>query len=105
MSGISTHVLDTSSGKPAADVRIRLYRDDDEINSAFTNGDGRCPALLPKDRPLTTGTYRIVLEIAGRFPESFYPEIVIAFSVRDASAHYHVPVLISPFGFTTYRGS
>lgn len=105
MSGISTHVLDTSCGKPAAGLRVRLYENDTEINSTRTDQDGRCPALLPRERPLTAGTYRIVFEVSSRFTESFYPEVTIAFSVTDASGHYHVPLLISPFGFTTYRGS
>jgi 5-hydroxyisourate hydrolase len=105
MNGISTHVLDTSSGKPAAGIRVRLYRDADEIGSAITNSDGRCPALLAEHGRLTPGTYRLVFETGTYFTESFYPEVSISFIVRDTSAHYHVPLLISPFGFTTYRGS
>lgn len=105
MSGISTHVLDTSRGRPAANVRVRLLLGEDEIASATTNADGRCPALLPGTVALTAGTYRLVFEIGSYFEESFYPEVSISFVVKDAAAHYHVPLLISPFGFTTYRGS
>ena len=105
MSGITTHVLDTASGKPATNVRVRLYREEREIGSASTDTDGRCPALLAADTPLKTGLYRLVFEIGDYFPNGFYPEVSISFTIRDTSAHYHVPLLISPFGFTTYRGS
>ena len=104
MSGLSTHVLDISSGTPAANVRVRLYQEDREIGSALTNVDGRCPALLPADVPFERGKYRLVFEVGSRFPDGFYPEVSISFIIRDTSAHYHVPLLISPYGFTTYRG-
>ena len=105
MNGLSTHVLDTSCGKPAANVRVRLYFEGREIASALTNGNGRCPALLPEGVGLSAGTYRIVFETRDYFPDGFFPEVSISFTVRDTAAHYHVPLLISPFGFTTYRGS
>lgn len=105
MSGISTHVLDTSSGRPAANIRVRLFRGELEISSAVTDLDGRCPALLPAKTPLEPATYRILFETRTHFPNGFFPEITIAFVVRDAAAHYHVPLLMSPFGFTSYRGS
>jgi 5-hydroxyisourate hydrolase len=105
MSGLSTHVLDTSSGKPASGIRVRVFDESGEIGSADTNAEGRCPSLLPVNMQLKEGTYRLVFEIGSKFPNGFYPEVSISFLVRDASAHYHVPLLISPFGFTTYRGS
>jgi len=105
MSRLSTHVLDTSSGKPAANIRVRLYGHDRELASALTNADGRCSSLLPPDVPLTVGMYRLVFEIGTYFEDGFYPEVSISFLVRDPGANYHVPLLISPFGFTTYRGS
>lgn len=105
MSGISTHVLDTSSGKPASGVRVRLYRESEEICSAATNADGRCPALLPPGVPLETAKYRLLFEVDSHFPDGFFPEISISFLVRDPEANHHVPLLISPFGFTSYRGS
>lgn len=105
MSGISTHILDTASGTPAANVRVRLYGESSEIASATTNAEGRCSALLPPEVPLEAGTYRLVFEVGEYFRDGFYPEVSISFSVRDAAAHYHIPLLISPFSFTTYRGS
>jgi 5-hydroxyisourate hydrolase len=105
MSTISTHVLDTSAGQPAQNVRVHLFAGEREIGSGITNSDGRCASLLPTGASLTSGIYRIVFEVDERFPDGFYPEVSITFAVRDASAHYHVPLLISPFGFTTYRGS
>ena len=105
MSGLSTHVLDTSSGRPAANIVVRVYDQYGEIGSATTNAEGRCLSLLPPDMPLSEGAYRLVFETGGYFLEGFYPEVTISFLVRDTSAHYHVPLLISPFGFTTYRGS
>lgn len=105
MSGISTHVLDTSRGRPVPNVRVHLFRKEMEIFSTTTNADGRCPALLPENEPLIPGIYRLVFETGTYFDNSFYPEVCVSFTVSDASAHYHVPLLISPFGFTTYRGS
>lgn len=105
MSGISTHILDTSRGRPAANVRVRLFRDERELSSAVTNADGRCPALLAPGVPLEPGVYRLVFETGVYFADGFYPEVSISFAVRDGSANYHIPLLISPFGFTTYRGS
>lgn len=105
MSRISTHVLDTAIGAPASGVPVRLFHEDGEIASTLTNSDGRCPSLLPVDHPLRTGTYRIVFDTGAYFPNGFYPEVSISFVIRDANANYHVPLLISPYGFTTYRGS
>ena len=105
MSGLSTHVLDMSSGKPAANMRVRLYLGEREINATLTNSDGRCAALLAQNTELVVGTYRLVFETGSWFTECFYPEVSITFTVNDPAAHYHVPLLISPFGYTTYRGS
>jgi len=102
---ISTHVLDTSIGQPAAYIQVHLFSGDRKIASGVTNADGRCPSLVPSGVSLTPGVYRIVFDTGERFPNGFYPEVNITFTVRDLSAHYHVPLLISPFGFTTYRGS
>jgi 5-hydroxyisourate hydrolase len=100
MSGISTHILDISSGKPAQGIVVRFFHEDREIASEITDTDGRC-----RCEAVTPGPHRIVFEIGAYFPGGFYPEVSIAFIVRDASVHYHVPLLISPFGYTTYRGS
>jgi 5-hydroxyisourate hydrolase len=105
MSGISTHILDTSTGRPAAGVQVRLYCENVELASAWTNSDGRISSLLPENTELVSGRYSILFEVGTRWPESFYPEVKVAFWVRDAKAKYHIPLLISPFGFTTYRGS
>lgn len=113
MSQITTHILDTSLGKPAEGVPVRLERPDggynwEIIGSGMTNSDGRVANLLPNDKPLKPGTYRLVFEIEDYFVDSgrksFYPFVPIVFEVFDES-HYHVPLLLNPFGYSTYRGS
>src|ERR1700730_1836251 len=101
MSRISTPILDTAAGRPASGVAVSLFLGDRQIGSGITDKDGRCANLLSE---VTAGTYRIVFEIASYFADGFYPEVSVAFVVRDPAAHYHVPLLISPFGYTTYRG-
>jgi 5-hydroxyisourate hydrolase len=108
MSAITTHVLDTSIGQPARHVAIALSNaDGDVIGRGQTDQDGRCRDLLPE--PLATGRYRISFDVAAYFLargiHSFYPVVHIDFEVFDAAQHYHVPLLISPFGYSTYRGS
>ena len=96
---LSTHVLDTSRGRPASGVRVRLELHDGgwrTIAEAHTDADGRIGGL---DTP-EPGVYRLVFEVEGEF----YPEVTVAFRVTDDS-HYHVPLLISPYGYSTYRGS
>ena len=114
MSAITTHVLDTSRGKPAAGVAVRLEALTAEgtgtvLGRGVTDADGRLRTLLPEGTPLTVGTYRLVFETGSYFGEretaSFYPRVTIDFEVRDAGQHYHVPLLLSPFGYSTYRGS
>jgi 5-hydroxyisourate hydrolase len=105
MPGISTHVLDTSRGRPAAGIRVLLaFHADDgwvERGRAETDADGRCRSLLVG--PLEPGTWRLAFDT--RALSDFFPEVVLTFRVPDASQHYHVPLLISPYGFSTYRGS
>lgn len=113
MSGITTHVLDTSRGRPASGVPVLLEAREEsgwrEIGRALTDGDGRVRQLLPMGSALTTGTYRLTFGIETYFRtqgiETFYPEASIVFHVRDANQHHHVPLLLSPFGYSTYRGS
>ena len=105
MSGISTHILDTAIGRPAAGVAVQLFFEGRELAVSVTNENGRIQALLPLGVSLSVGVYKIVFAVGSRWPDSFYPEVSVAFSVKDLEAHYHVPLLISPFGFTTYRGS
>jgi 5-hydroxyisourate hydrolase len=105
---ISTHVLDAALGRPAAGVRVEL---EGPIGSstveALTDADGRVGSLL--DGPLATGTYRLRFDTGGYFEaagsDTFYPEVVVAFRITDAEQHYHVPLLLSPFAYSTYRGS
>jgi 5-hydroxyisourate hydrolase len=105
MSTISTHVLDTASGQPAAGIEVRLFEAGREIGRGVTDAQGRCSSLLPPGSVLSPGEFRLVFSVAARFPDGFYPEVAVSFLVRDVAAHYHVPLLISPFGYTTYRGS
>src|ERR1700761_1312632 len=98
MSGISTHVLDTSTGRPASGINVLLFRDNEQISSGATDHDGRIKTF---GISVNRGVYRLLFEISG----AFYPDISISFIVSDPSAHYHIPLLVSPFGYTTYRGS
>jgi len=113
MSQITTHILDTSQGIPATDVRVKL-----EVLSAnkwqplvagITDSDGRIPAFLPSDQVLVAGTYRMVFDIADYFQKHqqpvFYPYVEVAFNIPAGGAHFHIPLLLSPFGYSTYRGS
>ena len=110
---ITTHVLDTSRGQPANGVPVLLeIRADDEwleIARAETDVDGRARQLLPPESPLTAGTWRLTFDVGSYFAalaiESFYPEASIVFIIRDPGQHYHVPLLLSPYGYSTYRGS
>jgi 5-hydroxyisourate hydrolase len=110
MSAITTHVLDTALGRPAEGVPVRLEAVSQDVTllaSAATNGDGRVPELGP-DR-VEPGTYRLVFDTASYFAASgqscFFPEVSLTFALTDPTQHYHVPVLLSPFAYSTYRGS
>ncbi len=114
MTRISTHVLDTAQGQPAKDVPVRLERRDASgvwrlLAAARTDRDGRCAELLPKKQALTPGLYRLGFETATYFAthklDGLYPLVEITFQVRDGERHFHVPLLLSPNGYTTYRGS
>jgi 5-hydroxyisourate hydrolase len=117
MGRLSTHVLDTARGKPAAGVKITLYRISGQshrkIAEAVTNADGRTDSPMLEGAALTPGSYELVfaagdyLRASGQAGEGvlFLDEIPIRFGVADAGGHYHVPLLISPFGYSTYRGS
>jgi 5-hydroxyisourate hydrolase len=111
--GISTHVLDTAAGRPAAGVAVYLEREGPSgwelVNEGVTDGDGRLPGLLPDGVELVAGRYRISFDSGGYFASSgvrgFYPEVAIVFEVNEPGEHQHVPLLLSPFGYSTYRGS
>jgi 5-hydroxyisourate hydrolase len=112
MSGISTHVLDVASGKPATGVLVRLERADAGaapfISEQFTDQDGRVASMLG-GRALAAATYRLTFVIGPYFAALslpvFYPEAQVLFVVSDAARHHHIPLLLSPFGYSTYRGS
>jgi 5-hydroxyisourate hydrolase len=114
-SPVTSHVLDTSLGRPAADVRVELQHFQDGgwvcVNTGATNSDGRVAShLVPESVSFQAGTYRMVFHTKDYFEatgvsEYFYPEVTIAFVVKDPTQHYHVPLLINPFGYSTYRGS
>ena len=112
MSGITTHVLDTSLGKPAVGVPVSLSMREGgtfrPLGLANTDADGRVRQFLP-DLPLIVGAYQLVFETAGYFRaaarEAFYERVTLEFHVADAAQHYHVPLLLTPFGYTTYRGT
>ena len=105
MSAITTHVLDTAEGRPVAGMPVTLeYETSDgwrEIGRGETDDDGRCRGLLAADAALVTGAYRITFETRAHF----YPRVVVYFNVHDALQHYHIPLLLSPYGYSTYRGS
>ena len=113
MSAITTHVLDISRGRPASGVAISLERETgdgwQQIGKGATDADGRAIDLMTADSVLSEGVYRLTFETGPYFAaqkiETFYREVVIAFTVSDSAQHYHVPLLLSPFGYSTYRGS
>lgn len=113
MSPITTHVLDTSLGRPAEDVAVLLetagadgFR---ELSRGTTDQDGRCRSLLAEGAPLARGVYRLTFDsgayFAARGVATFFPQVCIVFEVREPEQHHHVPLLLSPFGYSTYRGS
>jgi 5-hydroxyisourate hydrolase len=112
MAKITTHILDTARGKPAANVDVVLERFEAGVYSlvrrGVTDDDGRLKTLTDPDG-VSAGTYRLTFEIASYFEslaqESFYPFAQITFVVKDPAQHFHVPLLLQAFGFTTYRGS
>jgi 5-hydroxyisourate hydrolase len=111
--GISTHILDTSLGRPASGVPLTLAFMNNGvwslINDVVTDADGRCKYLLPPTQPLQRGSYRIHFETAAYFQqnhlEGLYPFVEIVFTVSDNDQHYHIPLLLTANGYTTYRGS
>jgi len=113
MSAITTHVLDTARGCPAAGIRVELAQMDPHgqwkpVAHGATDLDGRLRTLTSADTPAEAGTYRLVFDTGAYFEMqgiiAFYPQVIVTFTV-GAEAHYHVPLLLSPFGYSTYRGS
>jgi len=114
MMRISTHVLDIAQGHPARDVPVRLERQEAAggwrlLASSRTDQEGRCAQLLPEKEALTPGVYRLGFDTATYFAarklDGMYPLVEIAFHVRNGEERFHIPLLLSPNGYTTYRGS
>ncbi len=114
MNRITTHALDIARGKPAAGVPVNLERRRDDgtwgsVGHGRTDDDGRLRTLVPPGAKLAGGVYRLTFDTDAYFAslgvEGFFPEAVIVFRVRDVGQHHHVPLLLSPFGLSTYRGS
>jgi len=114
MMRISTHVLDTARGVPAADMSVHLERHIDSgewrvIASARTDRNGRCEQLVPEGETVSPGIYRLAFDTAGYHAShqeyGLYPIVLVTFAVRDGETQFHIPLLLSPHGYTTYRGS
>jgi len=112
MSQVTTHILDTTKGKPAQGVSIVLEQSTGDnwkiLGEGKTNADGRLPNLLSVETELVPGIYRLVFDTDSYFKtqgtKGFYPSVTITFTIADKS-HYHVPLLLNPYGYSTYRGS
>jgi 5-hydroxyisourate hydrolase len=114
---LTTHVLDTAHGRPAAGIAVSLFEIDGSsrrlVATAITNADGRCDKPMLAGTEMKTGVYELVFEVAAYFralgvtlaEPPFLDHVPIRFGIGDAGAHYHVPLLISPYAFSTYRGS
>lgn len=108
---LSTHVLDATSGRPASGVPVVVHHRSgsgwEPVSSAVTDDDGRCRALAPDG--LSAGVYRLTFDTASHFAATgqtgFYPEVSIVFEIAEPQRHHHVPLLLSPFAYSTYRGS
>ena len=117
MGKITTHVLDTANGKPGAGIAVTLWRweatDRHQVTSTLTNADGRCDAPLLDGERMQPGRYELVFAAGDYFralgtplPEPpFVDEVVLRFGIAHAEQHYHVPLLVSPWSYSTYRGS
>ena len=114
MKRISTHVLDIAHGKPAKDLPVRLERWETsggwvQLGSMRTDNDGRCGQLLPEEEVLRAGLYRLTFDTASYHLAhkiaALYPVVEVTFQVRDGESQFHLPLLLSPHGYSTYRGS
>ena len=114
MKRISTHVLDMVIGRPAKDVPVRLEKQNSSANwrlltSARTDQDGRCAQLLPEGENLSAGVYRLSFDTGSYYAlqrvDALHPVVEVTFEARDGESHLHIPLLLSPNGYTTYRGS
>lgn len=117
MGKLTTHVLDTARGLPGSGIEVRLFRDGAKgyelVAQAMTNSDGRCDAPLLEGNALLAGRYRLCFAAGAYFRRGgvaladppFIDEITLDFGIADTAAHYHVPLLVSPWSYSTYRGS
>lgn len=118
MGRLTTHVLDTANGRPAAGVRVRVYRIGGAeqrilLKETVTNADGRCDSPLLEDGAFEVGVYELVFAAGAYFAAQsaavprppFVGDVVLRFGIADAAQHYHVPLLVSPWSWSTYRGS
>lgn len=113
MSQITTHVLDTSRGRPAQGIIVKIYSETNckwsEFASGVTDSDGRVANLMDSGKILSAGNYKICFETGSYFQStglpSFYPYVEVVFQIAGDGQHYHVPLLLNPFGYSTYRGS
>lgn len=110
---LSVHVLNLQDGLPSPDVSVTLEKQEGQqwtaLNSATTNEQGRVTALYPEGKKLEKGTYRVTFKTGDWFAKhktaSFFPEVPVIFAVDGTVPHYHIPLLLSPYGFSTYRGN
>lgn len=110
---LSVHVLNLQDGLPSPEVKVILEKQDGDnwliLNSDVTNEQGRIPALYPQDKTLEKGTYRVTFKTGDWFKAhksaTFFPEIPVIFTVDGTVKHYHIPLLLSPYGYSTYRGN
>ncbi|MGB8916104.1 MAG: hydroxyisourate hydrolase [Candidatus Sulfotelmatobacter sp.] len=114
MKHISTHILDMVQGKPAKDLLVRLEKQNTPggwllLASVRTDQDGRCAQLLPEGDDLSAGVYRLVFDTGSYYAlqrvDTLYPVVEVTFRAREGESHFHIPLLLSPHGYTTYRGS
>jgi 5-hydroxyisourate hydrolase len=114
MTRVSTHVLDTAAGRPVKDLAVRLEKHEGSadwrmVRLGRTDADGRCSDFIPAGEELAAGIYRLTFDTAGYFAtqqvQGLYPLVQVTFLVRDTEKHFHIPLLLSPNSYTTYRGS
>ena len=113
MRRISTHILDLVHGKPASGVPVRLEKQTDGdwkiLNSELTDQDGRCPSCSEESEEMSAAVYRLIFDTGSYYSEkqinTLYPVVEVTFQARDGESHFHIALLLSPNGYTTYRGS
>jgi 5-hydroxyisourate hydrolase len=114
MKRISTHILDLVYGKPASGMPVRLEKQNSGgdwrlLTSAHSDQNGRCTQLLPEGEDLSAGVYRLIFDTGSYFArqkvDALYPVVEVTFQAREGESHFHIPLLLSPNGYSTYRGS